>query len=230
MLEKQRDRSSSKYWFSLYQQKPIVDGGELYKTDILTNYEHVIADDEYYQRIREDPAWQIEKRVRGWDFSSSITHAGDFTVGARIARTKDGKFIIESVRRIKGGVETVNAFFQDTVKADGKTIENSIPTDPGAAGADAAFYKIKSLPGYYVTTSRETGSKTDRAGPFASQVNIGNVYILQSALSAELREEMTSFPNGKHDDIPDALARAFSLLMIKKPSSRWRSDFSIFNR
>ena len=67
-------------------------------------------------------------------------------------------------------------------------------------------------------TSPESGPKTTRAFPVASQINVGNVSMLRSSWNLPFVEEMRMFPNGRHDDMIDALSRAFGeITEMKRP-------------
>ena len=54
----------------------------------------------------------------------------------------------------------------------------SIPQDPGQAGKSQTLYLTRQLAGFSVSASPESGDKVTRAEPFAAQVNIGNVMVL----------------------------------------------------
>ena len=73
-----------------------------------------------------------------------------------------------------------------------------------------AAYLSKQLSGYRFEFTTESGDKTTRAYPIASQINAGNVKMLRSAWNGWLLEELRYFPNGKNDDGVDALSRAYN--------------------
>ena len=91
----------------------------------------------------------------------------------------------------------------------------SIPQNPGQAGKSQTLYLICQLAGFSVSASPESGDKVTRAEPFAAQVNIGNVMVLDDGTwdTDALISEMRMFPNGQHDDQIDCLSRAFSELL-----------------
>ena len=101
---------------------------------------------------------------------------------------------------------------------DTKAIKISIPQDPGQAGKTQVIYLTRELAGYNVKSSPESGDKVTRAEPFAAQVNIGNVMILRGEWNMALTSEMRLFPNGNNDDQVDALARAFSEILVPRRS------------
>ena len=78
---------------------------------------------------------------------------------------------------------------------------------------------IKSLAGYIVEATPETGEKADRARPFAAQVNRGLVTMIDADWNAAYREELRAFPNGKFKDQVDASSRTFMALVegYRKP-------------
>jgi predicted phage terminase large subunit-like protein len=72
------------------------------------------------------------------------------------------------------------------------------------------------LAGYPVRVLPVTGAKTTRAAGIAAQVNGGNVSMAKGIANASaFLEELRSFPNGKTDDMVDALADAFLALSGK---------------
>jgi len=101
-----------------------------------------------------------------------------------------------------------------TASQDGLIVEQSLPQDPGSAGKAHVLYLTKKLSGYRVHTSPESGDKVTRAEPLASQVNVGNVVMVQGAWNEALIKEMAGFNgDGKaKDDQVDCLSRAFHRL------------------
>jgi predicted phage terminase large subunit-like protein len=59
-----------------------------------------------------------------------------------------------------------------------------------------------------------TPSKTDRADPFAAQVQGGNVKLVAGAWQTDLLDEMETFPNGRYRDQCDACSGAFNRLTL----------------
>ncbi|HMW81551.1 MAG TPA: hypothetical protein PKC78_14385, partial [Accumulibacter sp.] len=50
------------------------------------------------------------------------------------------------------------------------------------------------------------------AEPIAAQIEAGNVRMLKAGWNAEFIDELKAFPSGRHDDMVDALSRAYMLL------------------
>ena len=170
--------------------------------------------------------------VRGWDLASSVN--GDYTVGAKLGRMGDGRLVIGDIVRIKVNADERDTIIQNTAAMDGPMCKISLPQDPGQAGKTQVLYLTRSLQGYRVISSAESGNKVTRAEPFAAQVNIGNVYMLRGAWNQALMNEMRMFPNGKNDDQIDALSRCFEQLLTGgmgfKISSAALERASVFNR
>lgn len=195
--------NSPRTWNALYQQRPAPLDGTLFKPDQI-------------KIIDALPAESI-KWMRAWDFAS-IEGDGDFTAGGKLGRLDDGRFIISDMNRGQWGPDRRDAAIANTAALDGKSVPISIPQDPGQAGKTQALYMTRSLTGYKVRASPETGDKITRAEPFASQVNVGNVLMLRGSWNEALIDEMRMFPNGGHDDQIDALSRAFGELLTTKRS------------
>ncbi len=188
-------------WASLYQQIPSPAEGSLFKVgNILT--------------VDAIPAGSI-KLARGWDFASS-KDKGDYTVGVKLGRLADGRFVIGDVVRGQWGTDERDRYLVNTAASDGRPVLQSIPQDPGSAGKSLILYLTRQLAGHRVTSSPETGKKKTRAEPVAAQVNVGNVLMLRGPWNTALLDEMRLFPNGRNDDQVDALSRAFAELLQTK--------------
>jgi predicted phage terminase large subunit-like protein len=150
--------------------------------------------------------------VRGWDLAAT-EGAGDWTVGVKIGRQKNGRFIIASVVRDRKSSAGVERLLINTASQDGYECKISIPQDPGQAGKAQTSYLIQQLAGYTVTSSTESGDKVTRAGPLAAQAEAGNVDILEGDWNDAFFDEITIFPNGTKDQT-DAASRAFNELVM----------------
>jgi hypothetical protein len=76
-LERIRENTLARYWSALYQQNPVPDEGELFSPDKIG---------------LRDWTDDVVQWVRGWDLAGS--KEGDYTVGAMVGRTKDGRFVV----------------------------------------------------------------------------------------------------------------------------------------
>lgn len=150
--------------------------------------------------------------VRGWDLAAT-EGAGDWTVGVKIGRQKNGRFLIANVVRDRKSAAGVERLLINTASQDGYECTISIPQDPGQAGKAQTSYLIQQLAGYTVTASTESGDKVTRAGPLAAQAEAGNVDILEGDWNDAFFEEITIFPNGTKDQT-DAASRAFNELVM----------------
>ena len=150
--------------------------------------------------------------VRGWDLAAT-EGAGDWTVGVKIGRQKNGRFLIAHVARDRKSSAGVERLLVNTASQDGYECTVSIPQDPGQAGKAQTSYLVQQLAGYTVKTSTESGDKVTRAGPLAAQAEAGNVDILEGDWNDAFFEEITIFPNGTKDQT-DAASRAFNELVM----------------
>ena len=199
-LNRIRDNVGPRDWAALYQQSPRVQEGALFKVAQLA----IVAAPPAGGRI-----------VRAWDLAGTEASGGrdpDWTVGVKLGKSPDGRFTVLDVTRLRGGPHEVEAAIQNTAAQDGRGVTIGLPQDPGQAGKWAAQYLTRGLAGYTVQVSPETGDKVTRAGPAASQVNVGNVSLVAGAWNRPLIDELRDFPAGRHDDQVDALSRAFGML------------------
>lgn len=161
--------------------------------------------------------------MRAWDLAATLAEDGrdpDWTVGLRLRRETSGRFVVEDVVRLRGTPHVVEQAIASTAERDGRSVTVALPQDPGQAGRAQVLYLSRSLAGYHVTASAESGAKTIRALPVASQVEAGNLVIVGGPWNSAFVEELRDFPNGAKDDQVDALARAFAHLVEVAPPAR----------
>jgi phage terminase large subunit-like protein len=109
----------------------------------------------------------------------------------------------------------VKNVIRDTARLDGAayTILLEPGTSGGAAGLLYEEYK-NNLTGYNTVQSLPKGTKADRATPLANAIYDGKVHICirNDTQRQTLLDEFKSFPNGKHDDLVDAVAYGYNWL------------------
>lgn len=195
----QRMEKAAPYVFAgQYRQKPAPPTGGVIKPDLIPIVDAIPAN--------------VLQWARGWDLGASVD--GDFTVGLRLGKMADGRFVIADVKRDRLETAQRDQLIKNTADGDGRgMVKQSLPQDPGAAGKAQIQYLSTQLVGHTLHFTPETGDKVTRASPFASQINVGNVVMVRAPWNDAWKDEARLFPNGTFDDQVDAGARAFNALM-----------------
>lgn len=187
---------------SQLQQRPMPRGGGIFKR----------AD---FRIVDYGPEPGQGWRVRGWDFAGSKDGHAAWTVGVRLCM-HEGTVYVEDVRRIQGSPTEVEQLLLATAEMDGYACEVDFPQDPGQAGKAQKVNFAKLLHGFVARSSPETGSKEDRARPFAAQVGMGNVALVRGPWNEAFLKEFEAFPVGAYKDQVDATSRAYSRFVVRQ--------------
>lgn len=185
------------------QQRPAPRGGGMFQRD---DFKYV------------DVAPECRVIVRGWDLAATKDGHGAYTVGLKLGRFEQG-WIILDVRRDRLGPFEVETLMSNTATADGYSVIQDFPQDPGQAGKAQRARLTELLAGFQVYSSPESGDKADRARPVAAQSEGGNLYLLRAPWNDALVNELCLFPNGEFKDQADALSRAFARIQLVKTQS-----------
>lgn len=191
-------------WSALYQQRPSPREGTLFKPHLI-------------EVVKAASLPPMTKVVRGWDLAGSRKKPGrssgpDFTAGVKIGVGRDGTYYILDLVHMQETPAKVRETVKGVTSQDGTGVYIRLPQDPGQAGVDQKEQYAKALAGYMFQILPVSGDKEIRATPLASQVEVGNVKMVEAPWNAGLVEEMRTFPNGLHDDRIDAAADAFNEL------------------
>jgi predicted phage terminase large subunit-like protein len=193
--------TQSDMFYSLYQGTPFPPDGNLFK-----------ARDDLI--VPAAPA--IGERVRFWD-RAATPGGGDYTVGVLMQRTGPLFYVLDVVRG-QWGPDERNRTIKQTADMDNQRFNRNVTTvgeeEPGSAGKDQAATFVRLLVGYDVDTERATGDKVTRADGYAAQWNAGNVKLIDASWNVAYVNELTAFPNGKHDDQVDGSSGSFNRLAI----------------
>lgn len=198
-------------WVSIYQQSPIVQGGELFPVE-----EFVLVP--YLPK-----GVRIVKAVRYWD-KAGTQDGGKFTAGVLMALLTDGRFAILDCRRGQWDYHNRERKIKEAANDDGKEVEVYVEQEPGSGGKESAQRTVAGLPGWRAYADKVTGDKYTRAEPYAGQVQGGNVVMLQAPWNKKFLEEHEYFPNGPFKDQVDAAAGAFAKVAEvggKKAGTLW---------
>lgn len=205
-------RATAGHWFDAqYQQKPLdLEGGFFRGLEKVRVINAAPTDD------------QFTRRCRFWDLASTEAQSGadpDWTAGALIGRHKDGTFWVLDVVRQRLGPKGVRQLIRQTAERDGKAVPIRLEREGGASGKLAAFSIVtEDLAGWSAQAISPKGSKAERAEPWASQIEAGNVFVVKNGVTGALLDEHRSFPSGSHDDMVDACSGGFAAVAAPGPA------------
>lgn len=191
-------------------QNPVPAGGGMFKVDRFSTIEVMSSVEHYVSRI-----------VRYWD-KAGTAGDGAYTVGAKMARLTNGRFVLMDIRRGQWSSEVREDIIRQTAEADGRNCTIYIEQEPGSGGKESAENTIRNLAGFKAEADRPTGDKTYRADPYSVQVNQGNVQLLRGPWIKDYVDELEFFPNSTFKDQVDASAGAFNKLAGKREVKVWR--------
>ncbi len=172
---------------------------------------------EWFKIVGKAPPLQdFMQIVRYWDKASTEPAPGkdpDYTAGAKIGLTQDGKFYILDMQRDRLTPYDNERLIYNTAILDTVSVVIGIEQEGGASGkSDIDHYIRNVIPKFICNGIRSTGSKEIRATLPSSKAEAGLVYIVNKHWTAELINELVAFPKGAHDDQVDAISGAFGMI------------------
>jgi predicted phage terminase large subunit-like protein len=211
-LEQRRAIMTRSSWQALYQQSPIIAGGELFpleKVDFVPAppaAENVLAAARYFDK-------------------AGTAGGGAYTAGVLLLRMRDGTFVVADVRRGQWSALDRERVIRQVAVADHELYPMTkfyVEQEPGSGGKESAESTVRMLAGYSAAADRVSGSKDSRADPFAAQWQAGNVRLVAAPWNKLYLDEAEHFPSGKYKDQIDASTGAFN-----KVASKYRYDGSL---
>lgn len=188
-------------WESVYQQRPIAAGGDMFPT-------------ERFKIINSIDRSQVKKSIRYID-KAGTADGGAYTAGSLVHTMRDGTTVVENVIRGQwSALEREQRILQaaQTDKAVCPRYQLWFEQEPGSGGKESAENSIRRFKGFDVHADRVTGAKEVRAEPYAAQVQNGQVSLVAGEWIRDFLEEHEQFPYGKYMDQVDATAGAFNKL------------------
>lgn len=183
-------------------QKPTPPGGGMFQV------EHINILDQFHVH-------HIVEQVRYWD-KAGTEGGGAYTVGAKIAKMKDGSYLVMDIKRGQWSTNKREQIIRETAEADGTKCKIYVEQEPGSGGKESVEGTIRNLAGYNVQADRPTGNKIYRADPYSVQINNGNVRLLRGGWNKEYLDELEHFPHSTYKDQVDASSGAFQKLTSLK--------------
>lgn len=184
-------------WSALYQQRPAAAEGTVFKRDWF----------QYYAEHQYHNGGGFTDYVISWDMTFKDAAKSDFVVGQVWARFGAKKFLVDQVRGRMDFTATVRA----VVDLAERYPEATILIEDAANGPAVIATLRDKVPRILPVTPK--GSKYARATAVAPDFEAGNVYLpstTQCPWVDDFLDELTSFPEGAHDDQVDACSQALS--------------------
>lgn len=202
-LEDIRVQLGSYSWAALYQQRPTLREGGMFKWV-------------WFSQIVEAPPSKAQY-VRYWD-KAATADSGAYTAGVLMAEFESTFFVVDVVRGQWSALERESVIKQTAQQDKGKYGRVVIwqEQEPGSGGKESAEATARNLKGYIIRTERVTGPKEVRAEPFAAQCEAGNVKLVNGAWNRQYTEEHAAFPNSVYKDQVDASSGAFNKLAVPR--------------
>lgn len=201
-LEEIKSTVGSAAFAALYQQRPTIEGGNIFKDDWW----------QFYGGLNDLPRY-FEIQIQSWDCAFKGEETSDFVVGQVWGRIKNDYYLIDQVRKRMGFSDTVKEIRKMSLKHPDtltKLIEDK------ANGTAIIEILQRDLVG--VTPVNPEGGKISRAQGISPIVESGHVFIPSPVICpwvVDYLDECRGFPKMKHDDQVDATSQALTYLYTK---------------
>lgn len=193
-LQNIRQTIGSRDWSALYQQKPVPEGGAVFKLDLFNKWNDKTLPPSF------------DNVLGSWDMTFKDTKASDYVVGQIWAQKDNSFYLLDEVRGQWDFSKTLEMFILMSEKW--RNVNRWLIEDKANGSAILSVLK-KHINGLTPITPKE--SKLERAYAVQPLVESGQVYIPSSASwLAGFEDEFLSFPAGAHDDQVDSFTQALN--------------------
>ena len=200
ILNEIKSTLSTADWLSLYQQKPVPEGGAIFETSKLR----------YYDESSEPK--RFDQIVGSWDMTFKENKTSDFVVGQLWGRKGSEFYLLDMVRDRMDFVKTLKVFINFANKH--KNCNCWLVEDKANGTAIISTLK-KHISGIIPITPKE--SKQERAYAITPYLEAGNIFFPKNQnFTKDLEEEMLQFPAAAHDDTVDSMTQALNYFRTKK--------------
>ena len=200
ILNEIKSTLSTADWLSLYQQKPVPEGGAIFETSKLR----------YYDETSEPK--RFDQIVGSWDMTFKENKTSDFVVGQLWGRKGSEFYLLDMVRDRMDFVKTLKVFINFANKH--KNCNCWLVEDKANGTAIISTLK-KHISGIIPITPKE--SKQERAYAITPYLEAGNIFFPKNQnFTKDLEEEMLQFPAAAHDDTVDSMTQALNYFRTKK--------------
>jgi predicted phage terminase large subunit-like protein len=204
---KQRE-SGTRTWEALYQGRPSAAEGNLFKRQHFRKFRR---HEEVFELLTENGSRYVEKTAcrifQTCDVAGSTKSSADYFVVGTFALTLQNEILVLDIfrTRIEGPDQPgyMHRLFQEW---------HPLLQAVESKNMGLTLFQQLRRDGLPIVELKADADKFTRAIPAAARYEAGSVYHLENApWLGELEKELTSFPNGTHDDQVDVVAYAVLL-------------------
>lgn len=194
---KKRQRLDPREFESLYQQSPFIQGGNLIKA-------------QWWQSYKELP--EINMLIISADTAFKKTETADYSVMIVAGLSANGDiYILDVVRDRYDFPELKRVAVGLNARWRGQGLRGFYIEDK--ASGQSLIQELRTESGISVIPVKVSSDKVSRVNAVTPLIEGGRVFIPEKAQWLDdFMNEMQTFPNGKHDDIVDALSMALDAL------------------
>jgi predicted phage terminase large subunit-like protein len=191
-------------WSALYQQSPVLEGGNIFQEEWIKRWKPYRGDGPGFLPETFDEV------IFSWDMTFKDTDGSDFVVGQAWGRKGPNYYLLHQDRARRGFTASkaaVKAMCDRFPQGAAVLVEDKAN---GPAVLDALRDEVPGL-----IPVEPDGSKVARAYAVTALWASGNVYIPedgQAMWAQDFLEELVSFPAGAHDDQVDTMTQALRYL------------------
>lgn len=202
-------RQIGTYWWNcLYQQEPISETNQIFKS-------------EYWQYYNQEISSNFI--IQSWDTAFKTSSLNDYTVCTTWA-VEDGKYYLLDLYR--GKIEFPDLVRQ--VKAEFDKYKPRVILIEDAASGQSLIQQLRRDTALPIKPVKAEKDKVVRANLILPLLENGLVYLPSNSIKTrDVVEECASFPLGAHDDIVDSITQALSYLQNINPNNN--KGIGVFN-
>ncbi|MBE3088082.1 MAG: hypothetical protein IMZ71_03075, partial [Chloroflexi bacterium] len=182
-----------------------------------------------------DPTWFLYANerpkgvrfVRYWDLAATEVsekdkNDPDWTAGV-LCCIYENKFYICDIETFRTTPGKAEAKMREIAEADGPGVEQWWEEEKGASGKWANEYLKQIFNGFECHADPVSGSKVERALPWAAWAEFGRVVLVRGDWNKRLLGRAGKFPDGKRDEIDGGSGAFKALIGVKKIFDKYDS-------
>lgn len=195
-LRDTRETLGTYKWSALYEGQPVPRGGNYINSEDF----NIIGPD----AVPKDMRW-----MRFWDLAASSKSTADFTAGVKGALSDDGSLYLQDMAFGQWAWPKARQIICDLGAAEEVTVGIE-----AVGGFKTGYENLRETMRSDISM-REIGADKDkltRALPWIALAEAGKVFLVRGKWNSEFMLQAEVFPNGKHDDMVDAVSGVYQML------------------